>query len=214
MESARDTHLGRRPCAAPEIVNQQETPRAPARPLDSPPRVTCEAWAIGDGTTGALLWGSNESDQRHPASTTKIMTGYLVARLGERDPSIWDEIVTFSRRADETEGSSARLKEGEQVPVRELMYGLLLPSGNDAGVALAEHFGHRVHPDLTTKPVAEGQLEQFHDAMNAMADQLEMHETHYDNTHGLPEDTHLTSASDLLKLAHAAMQLEEFSRSR
>ena len=72
--------------------------------------------------------------------------------LAARDPSIWDEIVTFSERADKTGGSSARLKAGEQVPVSELLYGLMLPSGNDASVALAEHFGSRAYPDGASKP--------------------------------------------------------------
>ena len=86
--------------------------------LDGPPFVTCKAWAISDGETGELLWSHNAPDERlHPASTTKIMTGYLVAKLAEEDPSILEEIVTFTRNADSTVGSTSGVKAGEQLPV-------------------------------------------------------------------------------------------------
>ena len=67
------------------------------------------------------------------------MTAYLVAQLAEKDPKVLDEIVTFSERADKTSGSTSEVKAGEKLPVGELMYGLMLPSGNDASVAFAEH---------------------------------------------------------------------------
>ena len=116
------------PVEAPDVVNSRKLNRKSSRALDAAPRVTCKAWAIGDAATGKLLWGMNEAEQLHPASTTKIMTGYLVTQAAANDPAVWDEIVTFSERADNTVGSSARLKAGEQVPVSELLYGLMLPS--------------------------------------------------------------------------------------
>ena len=72
------------------------------------------------------------------------MTAYLVALLAEKDPKVLDEVITFSERADKTSGSTSDVKAGEEVPVGELMYGLMLPSGNDASVAFAEHFGERL----------------------------------------------------------------------
>jgi D-alanyl-D-alanine carboxypeptidase (penicillin-binding protein 5/6) len=203
------------PVADPSIVNSELFSRASPRALGSPPRVTCKAWAVGDGHSGKLLWGDNQQERLHPASTTKIMTGFLVTTLARVDPSILNETVTFSQRADETVGSSCRLKVGEQVPVNELLYGLLLPSGNDASVALAEHFGSRAFPKGGNgSPLDQGEepFEQFVGAMNAMASRLGMNETHYDNTHGLTEETHLTSARDLLALAHASMEDEEFRK--
>ncbi len=129
------------PVPDPEVINAEVLPQQPQDDLVAPPAVTCKAWAIGDAQTGRLLWGHHESERLHPASTTKIMTAYLITSLAERDPSVLDEIVTFSSRADNTEGSTAGLKAGERASVRELLYGLLLPSGNDASVAFAEHFG-------------------------------------------------------------------------
>ena len=109
----------------------------------SPP---CKAWAIADGRTGEVLWGHREKEPLEMASTTKIMTALIVVRLMAKDPKVGDELVTFSRRADRTIGSSADVHEGERLPVRELLYGLLLPSGNDAAVAFGEHFGGRLKP--------------------------------------------------------------------
>lgn len=122
---------------------QDATSVAPPEELTGPPLVTCKAWAIADGRTGKLLFGHNEDKKLDNASTTKVMTIYLVLKLAEADPAVLDEVITFSERADQTPGSTAGVKAGESLTVRELLYGLMLPSGNDASVALAEHFGGR-----------------------------------------------------------------------
>jgi D-alanyl-D-alanine carboxypeptidase (penicillin-binding protein 5/6) len=139
---------------------------------------------------------------------TKVMTAYLVARLAESSPEILDEVVTFSRRADDTIGSTAGVRTGESLPVRELLYGLLLPSGNDASVALAEHFGHRLRPggNGDSRPAESDPYEDFVAGMNAVAGQLGMEHAHFKNTHGLTETGHECSPRDMLKLAYAAMQ--------
>ncbi|TVQ03929.1 MAG: hypothetical protein EA381_00790 [Planctomycetaceae bacterium] len=111
---------------------------------DGPPAVSCRAWAIGDAATGEVLFGDDFDRPLDNASTTKMMTAYLVAQIVRKDPAALDEMLTFSERADRTIGSTAAVEAGEQVLVRDLLYGLLLPSGNDASVALAEHFGERV----------------------------------------------------------------------
>ena len=199
------------PVADPKIVNAETPPKTPPLPLSGPPFVTCKAWGIADGETGELLWSENEATPLHPASTTKIMTGYLVAKLATADASVWDEVVTFSARADKTVGSTSGLKAGEKVSVRELLYGLLLPSGNDASVALAEHFGARVSGG-DCLPNSEGNFQAFVDGMNSEASRLGMRETHFTNTHGLTNDKHLSSVRDLLKLAYSAMQIPEFAK--
>ena len=112
-------------------------------PLSGPPIVSAEAWAIADAKTGKLLFGYKQDVQMPMASTTKLMTAWLVLRLAKQDPKVLDQEVTFSAFADSTGGSSATIRAGERLPVRELLYGLLLPSGNDAANALAEHFGGR-----------------------------------------------------------------------
>jgi len=127
----------------PVWAQQDATRLAPPEELTGPPLVTCKAWAIADGRTGKLLFGHNEDKQLDNASTTKVMTIHLVLKLADADPAVLDETLTFSKRADETGGSTAGVKTGESLTVRELLYGLMLPSGNDASVALAEHLGGR-----------------------------------------------------------------------
>lgn len=213
-----------KPVADPAAVNSASPSRKPSLALDAQPVVTCKAWAIGDAKTGKLLWGGDEAMRVHPASTTKIMTAYLVTCLAEFDPSVLDEVVTFSNAADQTTGSTCDLKAGEQVSVGELLYGLMLPSGNDASVALAEHFGSRVlsqSSDATSKAAVEAttgdgntssveRYQAFVEAMNVKAQQLGLGETSYANTHGLTDANHLTSARDLLNLSYLAMQQPEF----
>jgi D-alanyl-D-alanine carboxypeptidase (penicillin-binding protein 5/6) len=194
----------------PEIVNTTVTEKEPLDALAGQPYVTCQAWAIADCATGKLLWGYNDSASREPASTTKIMTAYVVARLAEADSKVLDEIVTFSERADKTSGSTSGIRAGEQVSVGDLLYGLLLPSGNDASVALAEHFGDRLQDETGKDGTQTDPYLLFVEAMNRAALDIGMEETHFKNTHGLPDREHKMSARDLAKLSQAAMQLPVF----
>ena len=199
------------PVPAPEIINAQVTPRKPAEPLDGPPATLSPVWAIADGKTGALIQGENADRPVEIASTTKIMTALIVTRFASRDPKVLDEVVTFSERADRTPGSTSGLKAGETAPVGELLYGLLLPSGNDAATAFAEHFGARCAPpegDLA----ADLPLPRFVAEMNRVAAELGMAETHFDNPHGLPVATHRASARDLARLASVALRDPTFAR--
>jgi D-alanyl-D-alanine carboxypeptidase (penicillin-binding protein 5/6) len=192
------------PVPAPETVNAAELPRQPRESLDGPPLVTCKAWAIGDAKTGELLHGSRESDKLDIASTTKMMVAQLVCQMAKDDPKVLEEIVTFSAAADKTVGSTADVREGEQVSVGELLYGLMLPSGNDAATALAEHFGGK----LTSRHVSghsDSSAAAFIAEMNRQAKELGMAETNYANPHGLTARDHKSSARDQLKLAHAAL---------
>jgi len=196
------------PVPEPDVINNQTLTQSPPAPLDGPPLVTCKAWAIGDGKTGDLLWGHDADTRLGNASTTKIMTAYLVAKLAEEDPKVLDETVTFSRRADETIGSTADLKEGEKISAGELLYGLLLPSGNDASVAFAEHFGDRFEPVESSNgsPSPEDNYNRFVAAMNRAAAELGLKNTSYRNPNGLTHKEHYSSARDLLRLGWTAMQ--------
>jgi D-alanyl-D-alanine carboxypeptidase (penicillin-binding protein 5/6) len=137
------------------------------------------------------------------------MTAYVILKLAEKQPAVLDEIVSFSDRASKTPGSSCRLRAGEKLPVRELLYGLLVPSGNDAAIALAEHFGSRFDPPPRKKgetdPVA-----RFVAEMNRTAATLKLAESRYLNPNGLPERGHASSARDLARLTWVAGQLPHF----
>jgi D-alanyl-D-alanine carboxypeptidase (penicillin-binding protein 5/6) len=192
---------------APAVVNAQVLPKAPADSLDGPPAVACKAWVIGDSETGKVLAGHNDDSRLQPASVTKIMTAYLICRRAADDPKLLDEEVVFSERAAKTTGSSSRVRAGEKVPAGELLYGLMLPSGNDAAVAFAEHFGKRFSKDGAR---VHDPVEAFVGHMNEVAEQLGLKDTHYENPHGLPHPKHLTSARDLLRLSAAGMKLPLF----
>src|SRR4051812_41798535 len=88
-----------------------------------PPAVTAKGWAIIDGNTGQFVKGHHEDDAMKAASTTKIMCARLVLNLAAKDAKVLDEIVTFSKLADDTTGSTSGIKVGESLPVKELLYG-------------------------------------------------------------------------------------------
>jgi serine-type D-Ala-D-Ala carboxypeptidase (penicillin-binding protein 5/6) len=197
----------------PATINGAKLTRKKADPLDGQPYVTAKAWAIADGETGELLWSSEADKPLDIASTTKIMTAYVVMKYCEEHPEALDEILTFSRRADETIGSTAELNAGEKVSVRELLYGMMLPSGNDATVAFGEFFGGRVAPgggESDEKLSARQAYDKFIEAMNAAAAELGMENSHFENTHGLTEPGHQASAADLARLAIACRKMPLF----
>jgi len=194
------------PQPPPEEVNSEKLPTEPRESLAAPPLTTCKAWAIADAKSGQVLAGHNESQPLDMASTTNITTAYIVCQLAHQDPQVLDEIVTFSDSADRTPGTTSDVRAGEKVSVRELLYGLLLPSGNDAATAFAEHFGGRFGGDSPQGQSNGDPARRFIAEMNRQAERLGMKETHYENPHGLSAKGHQTSARDLVKLAYAAMQ--------
>ncbi len=182
------------------------------------PAVTAKAWAIADGATGKLLWGFHADEPRKSASTTKMMCAYVILQLAETNPSVLDETVTFSKLAGTTTGSTAAIKPGESVAVRDCLYGLLLPSGNDAGNALAEHFNSRfAPPDVAMIEFGLGSTNlstraNFIAEMNRTARRLGLKHTKYRSSFGDggTENDRTTTARDLTRLAWNAMQLPSF----
>jgi D-alanyl-D-alanine carboxypeptidase (penicillin-binding protein 5/6) len=198
------------PAPEPNEINSARHKRLAETALDGPPLVTAKAWAIADANSGEVLWGADDRKPRDIASTTKIMTAYIVLKLAAEDAKVLAETVTFSKRADDTPGSTADVRAGESLPVSELLYGLMLPSGNDAAVALAEHFGKRFHlakPDGKQDDDAYG---WFVMQMNREARALGMEQSHFANPHGLTEKDHTSTAADLVRLTQAALRLPRF----
>src|SRR5262245_44206963 len=111
------------PISAQPPAEKSATPKS-ADQLDGPPFVSAKAWIVVDANSGKQIGGDNVSEARPMASTTKIMTAWIVLRLAAEDAKVLDEIVTYSDEAAKTPGSSAKLKSGEKVAVRELLYGL------------------------------------------------------------------------------------------
>ena len=191
------------PVPDPETINAEALAKEPAEDLSAPPLTTCKAWAIGDAKTGQLLWSHEADKPLDIASTTKMMTALIVAQLAAADDKTLGETITFSERADKTSGSTSDLRAGEQVTVGELLYGLMLPSGNDASVALAEHFGGRFPP--ADGNGSDDPLARFVAEMNRRAATLGMKQTHYANPHGLTASGHRSTAADQLLLARRVL---------
>jgi len=165
------------------------------------PIVSCKAWAVADARTGRILAGDRQDVPLDIASTTKMMTALLIAKEIQNDPNVLEESISFSKRADQTIGSSATVRAGESIRLKDALYGLMLPSGNDASVALAEWYGLR-------KGAAERKLDPlklFIDAMNEQATELKMNQSTFRNTHGLTHPEHKSSCADLITLARELM---------
>lgn len=175
-----------------------------------PPEVTAHSWAIADADSGELLWAHLPDEPRKAASTTKMMAAYVVLELA-RDATVLDEVIEISPLAASTTGSIAGLRQGEKIGMRDGLYALMLPSGNDMGNAFAEHFNSRlgVPGDETpenAKTEANSTRVNFIAEMNRTAKRLGMNGTHYRSPYGdggTPEDR-TTTARDLITLAVAA----------
>lgn len=183
-------------------------PRIPPATLDRPPEVTGKSWVVGNPQTGKIVAGGDADTPRDFASTTKVMTAYVTLQMAQNHPEWLDEVVTFSPRAAATPGSSAGIRAGEGCKVKELLLGLMLPSGNDAATALAEHMGAHLDPVNAAAP--EPAYERFITEMNRVARSLKMSNTTYANPHGLTHADHRSTAADQFRLACAALKLPRF----
>ncbi len=162
--------------------------------VSSLPNINCRSAVVIERSTGAILFGKNELDVRKMASTTKIMTAIIVIE-NEKNLS---NIVTVSSKAARIHGSRLGLSTNCKVTVNDLLYGLMLCSGNDAAIALAEHIG--------------GSVENFANLMNEKAKLLGLSNTHFVTPHGLDDDEHHTTAYELALLTNYALENETFCR--
>ena len=176
-------------CAAAFFLGAVRASRAAQ--LAPPPQVSAKSAALLDGTTGECLYEKNGDQRALIASTTKIMTGLLVCEAGDLDRT-----VTVPETAAGTEGSSMYLKSGETLTRRELLYGMMLHSGNDAALTLAISIS--------------GSEAAFVRQMNRRACALDLTQTHFANPHGLDSGENYSTALDLARLAQAALQNEQF----
>lgn len=157
--------------------------------------VTAEAAIVMEEETGAILYSKNMDDVHYPASITKIMTALVVLENCDLD-----ETVTFSAEAvygTELGSSSIARDVNEEMTVEQTLYGMMLESANECAYALGEHVA--------------GDINSFVDMMNAKAKELGCKNTHFNNSNGLPDDEHYTSAYDMALIARAAYKIPKFA---
>ena len=157
------------------------------------PKVTAKSAILIDAMTGQVLYSRQADVHHYPASTTKIMTLLVALERGNLD-----DIVTVSSRAAGVEGSTIWLEEGEQIRLEDLLYGMMLVSGNDATVAVAEHIA--------------GSMDAFAQMMTDKAHAIGAVDTNFVNSSGLPDDNHYTTAHDLAMIAAYGYKNPVFAR--
>jgi len=183
--------------AIPATVTPAPAPAANAAlegaaPMPSPPDVQAGAYLLIDFPSGQILASRNPDMRMAPASLTKLMACYVVFHALKTGTLKLNEPVTISEHAWRAEGSRTFLKVGSQVPAEVLIEGMIVQSGNDATIALAERIG--------------GTEQAFVQMMNQYAQRLGMTNTHFDDSTGLPSATHYTTAHDLALLASALLR--------
>ncbi|MGB3963248.1 MAG: D-alanyl-D-alanine carboxypeptidase family protein [Tepidanaerobacteraceae bacterium] len=162
--------------------------------MQLPPEIVGQAGLVMDVLTGKVLYEKNAHSPFEPASTTKIMTAILALEKGNLS-----DIVVTSEEPLRVDGSRIYLEEGEKLTLEQMLYGMMLNSGNDAAVAIAEHIG--------------GDIESFVKMMNAKAREIGAYHTTFVNPSGLPDEGHLTTAYDLALISrYALLNLPKFRK--
>ncbi len=188
-----------------ELIENQEEPEptpTPAPTVDAEGRpilLPGETAIVIDQASGAVLYESGSQERMFPASCTKVMTCLLAVEAVERGEISMDEEITITAEMLEglpIDGSSMALKEGEVLKFQHLLWGLMIPSGNDAAMAIAFR-------------LAGGET-QFADKMNQRVRELGLQNTRFVNPHGLHDEGHYTTAADMARIAYTAMQKEAF----
>jgi serine-type D-Ala-D-Ala carboxypeptidase (penicillin-binding protein 5/6) len=167
------------------------------------PEISARAAIVVEYPSGRILYAKSEHDRVSPASTTKILTAILALEHGKLD-----DLVTVAP-TDLVRGSKMGLKSGERQTMRNLLYGLLLPSGNDSANAIARYLGSQ---GAGEKLDAKAYAARFIEMMNARVAQLKLKDSHFANPHGLDARGHYSSAYDLASLTWIALHYPDFNQ--
>ena len=157
--------------------------------IPSPPQLAAKSYVLMDAASGKVLVENAGDERLPPASLTKLMTAYIATLEIKKGQISESDMVTVSEKAWRTGGSRMFIQVNTQVSVDDLLHGIIIQSGNDASVAMAEHIA--------------GSEEAFADLMNSTAQRLGMSNSHFMNATGLPNPEHYSSAGDMAKLARA-----------
>ncbi len=157
-----------------------------------PPKLTAASWVIIDPRSGVMIAGENPDEKMQPASLSKLMTAYIIFREIRRGNLTLEEEVVVSEAAWRTGGSRMFIEPGDRVSVENLLLGMIVQSGNDAAVALAEHVA--------------GSEDSFSGLMNQTAIEIGLNNTHFVNSTGWPHPNHFSSARDISLIAAAIIR--------
>ena len=173
---------------------------AESLPIPAPPSFDASSYVLMDFGSGAVLADHNSNERVDPASITKIMTAYVVYKSLEAGDITLEDQVEISEYAWRSIGSRMFVEVGDKIKLEHLMLGLMIQSGNDASIALAEHVA--------------GTEQAFADVMNAQAKRIGMKDSHFVNATGLPDTDHYTTAYDIALLSRAMISEfpEEYKR--
>ena len=174
-----------KPLARPEVEGLVVSPD------DKLQNLTARSAVVLDAATGLVIYQRDMDTRRYPASTTKIMTLIVALEQGNLE-----DTVTVSRNAAGMEGSTLWLEPGDRVPLRELLCVMMMASGNDATIAVAEHIA--------------GSVSAFAKLMNDKAREIGAKDTHFVNPNGLPNENHYPTAHDMALIAAYGYRLPEF----
>lgn len=164
-----------------------------SKQVDQTPTINSRRYIIYDRKSKTTIYGRNENVKTAMASTTKIMTATIIL-----ENCNLTDVVTVSSKAAGTGGSRLGLKKGDKVTINDLLYGLMLRSGNDAAVALAEYAGNSV--------------QGFNELMNKKVEELGLKCTHFVTPHGLDDSEHYTTAYELAVLTDYALENDKFAQ--
>ena len=159
----------------------------------NPEDVTSQAGALFDLTDREVLYSKDAFEKLYPASITKVMTALIAIKYGNLEDQV---TVTEDAAITETGATLCGIQPGDTLTLEQLLYGLMLPSGNDAGAAIAIHMA--------------GSIDAFADKMNEEAKRLGATDTHFMNPHGLHDEDHYTTAYDLYLIFNEALKYPEF----
>jgi len=157
--------------------------------IPAPPQLAAKSYVLMDAASGNILIEHNADERLPPASLTKLMTAYLATLDINRGQIKEGDMVRISEKAWRMGGSKMFIEVGKEVSVSDLLHGIIIQSGNDASIAIAEHIA--------------GSEEAFADMMNSTADRLGMSNSQFRNSTGWPDPEHYSSAKDMAKLARA-----------
>ena len=176
------------------------------------PTITSKSWVVYDSTLGNKLFGKKIDENREVASLTKIMTFYTVLKYSQDNKiDFKNSMITISKEASKINGTRAELKQGDKLSVWDMLFAMMLPSGNDAALALAQYFGKLIF--FNGQIVLDASKDKdidfvscFVSQMNINASILGLTNTHFNNPHGLSDENNKSTAVDIALLSSYVMK--------